>query len=131
MPLDKPEDLDGFRLRIDDPGLGNSKALVEGELHPAVARCRRRGQDLYGHVRNALDILLANDRQMLLRDKDQIRNDDQDRIFGENHVAGSGEKLSEGIEIQETADDPEEISGNFLMSGRGEGGMTSSPSMIS
>ena len=89
-PGGKSEELDGFRLRIDDPVFGNAEPLVEGMFHPAVGRFRRRGQDLDGQVRNSLDVLFSNDGQMLFRDKEQVRFDHLNRIFGKNHVAGSG-----------------------------------------
>jgi hypothetical protein len=82
VPEREPEDLDDWRLRVDDPGLGDPGEFVEGELLPAVPFFRPFGEDIHPKFRSPFDVLLSDEGKASFRDSHQIRFDRPERIVG-------------------------------------------------
>ena len=116
------EDLDGLRFRIHNPVFGNPEPFVEGPFHPAVGHSRSRRQDLDQQIRNALDVLLGDDRGMGLRDEDQVRLRHLEGILGKDHVAGGWKNFPERIFEEKNINDTDKIFQYFLMAGCGRRG---------
>ena len=67
----QPKDLDGVRVRIDDPVFGDAGAFVEREFFPAVPFFRPFGKNLQQKVRRAVDVLFSDEGQAIFRDEHQ------------------------------------------------------------
>ena len=93
----QPKDLDGVRVRIDDPVFGDAGAFVEREFFPAVPFFRPFGKNLQQKVRRAVDVLFSDEGQAIFRDEHQVRFHRPERIVGENDIGGCKKDLTQRI----------------------------------